>query len=300
MSENKITDDQANEALQQVMGMTNDSEDVRVEEPAPEPPAEPEPAPAEPVAAAEVPEETPAAEPGADDLESLRKRNEELKVSGTQAEERFKARMDAQQQRYAENERIMRERVLRKSTAADRARQALQASLTEDGIDRAEVEKVIRELEGTMNPASASYTPPEPSPMATEDQQITLNNFLSEQSMTREDADEFGKWVQTEAPSAMSVPEQEVARQSLSGFLRLAHTRWQQSVHEKEKEAKRDDAVGAVRSVKRTQREAAKAASASTTAPQKSAATPPAQTDLSKLTDEDISALLRQSVEQYP
>jgi len=293
----EVTEEQAGEALQQLTLQGLESED-ELDEPVAEPSA-----PAE-TATEQEPQETVQAqeevtEDAGDDVESLRKRNEELESATKEAEKRFNERLEALKQRTSSNEQILRDRYLRKSTVADKALKVLRATRSDAGVSEAEVDQAIREMEGTLNPASASYAPPEPSPMANEDQALVLNSFLNEQGMTVAEAEEFGKWVSGEATTAMSPAEQAVASQSLDGFLRLAHTRWQQSVHDKEKESKRDDAVGAVRAVQRTQREAARAASSAPVAPKKQPASPVTETDVSKLTPDDISALLRQSVEQY-
>ena len=113
------------------------------------------------------------------------------------------------------------------------------------------------------------------------------------------EGEEFGQWIQREAPTVMTQAEQNVAGDSLDGFLHLAHNRWKQGAREKEKEQTRSDAVGAVKSVQRTQREAARAASAAPVSPKKQAAGSPDEGKLSDLKPEDVSSLVRQSVEQY-
>jgi hypothetical protein len=105
--------------------------------------------------------------------------------------------------------------------------------------------------------------------------------------------------MQTEAASTMSPAEQAVAGESLGGFLRLAHLRWNESMAAKAKEVKRDDAVAAVRVVQRTQRAAARASASTTAAPRKQPAPSNQEVDITKLTKDDIAALVRQSVEQY-
>jgi hypothetical protein len=291
----KVTEDEASEALHQLVHGVSDEEDEQVEVTEPEPSGEPVEA-AEP-GAEEVAVED-AVEVADDDLESLRTRNEELTAGAKEAEEQFNAKVEALQGRNASSEKILRDRLLQKATVVDKARKALEASRSENGIAESEVDQIIQEIRGTLNPGSTNYAPPEPQPVASEDHELILNSFLNEQGMTRKQADEFGTWIQTEAATSMSQREQAVAGDSIDGFLRLAHGRWREGVQEKEKE-KRSDAVGAVRSVQRTQRAAAKAASASPTAPKKQTAGTGAGTDEAKLTKDDVSALLRQSVEQY-
>ena len=254
-----ITDDQANEALNEIMGIADDEGEASGETKEAEPAAEAA-APAEP-AAEETQVET-TEEVHTDDLDSLRARNEELETAATAAETRFQERLKAHQERTVANEQILHDKFLRKSTVSDRALKMLRATRTEEGAEQTEVDQVIRELEGTMNPASASYVAPEPTPMATEDQTLVLNHFLNEKDMTSTEADEFGTWMRTEAQNVMSPQEQAVASESIGGFLRLAHGRWRDVVHEKEKENTRSDAVGAVKSVQHTQRQAARAAKA--------------------------------------
>jgi hypothetical protein len=71
-------------------------------------------------------------------------------------------------------------------------------------------------------------------------------------------------------------------------------------MREQEKQETRDDAIGAVKSVQRTQRKAAQAASVSTSAPKKQpAGASDGTVDVSKLTNDEISTLVRQSVTQY-
>lgn len=287
----KVTEEQANQALQQLLSETPGMEEAAAAEPAAEEPAQEEPPAQE---SAEQPEEPVAAAPeaAADDLKSLESRYEtRLK----ETESRYEARLKALQARQQENDRILRDKYVRKSAVVDKALKTLRATRTPEGIAEGEVDSVIRELEGTMNPASTSYSPP---PTGYEDQAIVVNEFLNEKGMTTEEADEFGRWVRADAPAVLSPTEQAIAQRDLDGFLRVAHYRWQEGMREKDKKAKVDDAVQAVKSVQRTQREAARAA-APTAAPKKQP--PPQNTaiDVKKLTKEDISALLRQSVEQY-
>lgn len=300
----KVSEEQAGEALQQLLGNAEESESEQTEVEAAEPS---EAAPVEEQAEPEVTEQ--AAEAAAeDDLESLRKRNEELESATKETESRYEKRMKALQERTEANESILRDRYLRKSTAVDRALRVLRATKSSEGVSEADVEQAIREIEGTMNPQSASYAPPEPqyqqpqyqpTPQGNEDQALILNSFLNEKQMTAEDAESFTNWVRTQAGTEMSQQEQAVAAQSLDGFLRLAHGRWNDGIREKENNGRRDDAAAAVRSVQRTQREAARAAAPGNSAPKKQPAATPEEVDVSKLTPADVSALLRKSVEQY-
>ena len=260
MSENgKVTEEQANEALQQLLqdvhGEGAPSEPTQTQE------AAPEPSPAVEVAAPEPGAAEPTPEPEPDDITSLKKRLEEYEAQVAEKEKLHEARWKAFQDRASQNEQILRDRYLRKASTADRALRVLKATRTEQGIPEAEVDGVIRDIEGTMNPASASYVPPAPSPAATEEQAIILNGFLNEKGMTMEEANEFGTWVRSEGATKLTPREQAVAEQSLDGFLRIAHGRWQEGQRESTKQTTRSNAVEAVKSVQRTQREAAKAAS---------------------------------------
>jgi hypothetical protein len=117
--------------------------------------------------------------------------------------------------------------------------------------------------------------------------------------MDGSEADQFGKWIRSEGSSALSLPEQAVANESLDGFLRIAHNRWRSAASAQSKQQKVDDAVAAVKSVQRTQRQTARAAEVSGGAPKKQPTKTSEEVDVKKLTQNDISALLRQSWEQY-
>jgi hypothetical protein len=294
----KITEEQANAAFQQ-LAHPDESESAQVTTAAPEPPAAEAPAAETVQAEAAVTEGAEGAVVESDDLVSLKKRLDDSEARGKQIEEQANLRTQALQQRQAESERILRDRYIRKATVADKALKTLRASRSEQGVPEADVDRVISELESTMHPSSASYVPPETRTATTEDQALVLNSFLNEKGMTGAEADEFGTWMRTEAVKVLSPREQELPRESLDGFLRIAHNRWQEGVRESVKETKRSDAVVAVQSVQRVQREAAKAASASPTGPRKQPAGKAETIDVAKLTRDDVSALLKQSVEQF-
>lgn len=301
----KITAEDAGKALHQLSFASDDEPAQEITEPLPiplplvtDPPAE-ETKPAEPV------EETPAvtteepveeAKPaaGEDDVASLQARLDE-------SESRSKRRMEAVQSRHQESIRILRDRYLRKSTASDRAAKVIEAALGEDGVDKDEAQRVVQELKGTMHPDSSSYAPPTPQPsgVATEDQRLVFNDFLNEQGMELTEAQEFGEWISTKAGKAMSPTEVAVANESLDGFLRLAHRRWKEGTGEKDREAQRTDAQDAVRVVQRNQKNKARAAAGPGGAPKKQPTSPSTAIDNRKLSKEDISALVRQSVTQY-
>ena len=296
MVKQMVTEEQANEAFKQLTFNSGGQDGVP-----PQPESAPVPEPETPeaeqpagdavpqveagtAAEVQVPEEVPA--PTQQDVDDL--------------EKRFQERADATQQRFQQNQQILNDRNLRKSTSHDRLLNALMATRTEGGIAESEVDRIIREAQGTMNPASASFVAPEPAPVAVplvatqEEQAIVTNNFLNEKGMTDNEATEFGNWITSDGQTALTAGEQDVARQSIDGFLRIAHGRWQGVV----KENKRSDAVDAVRTVQRTQRAAAKAASPATTAPKTQPAAP-AQKDLKDLTPDDVSKLVRLSITQY-
>lgn len=117
--------------------------------------------------------------------------------------------------------------------------------------------------------------------------------------MTAEEADKFGKWMQGEAVTALTPQEQAVAEQSLDGFLRLAHMRWQTGVRETDasNQKRETDAAAAVKAAQRIQRDAGRAASAPSTAPKKQPTTAK-HADLNKLSKNDISELMKRSVEE--
>ena len=290
----KVTDEQAEAALHQLMGTPDEQEPAPAAE-------EPEPAPVEAQPEAEVEAEPEVAAEEAvpdDDVTSLRERLKKADDLDQQHQKDAQARTDAMQKRFSDNERILRERYVKKSAVTERALKALEAAKSESGLDPAEADRIIAEMRGTMNPASASYAPAPEMAVATEDHEIVLNSFLNEKRMSELDAQEFGKWMSTEAGSVMSPIEQSVANRDLDAFLRIAHTRFSEGKREAEKAKQRADAVGAVKTVQKVQREAARAASSATAAPKKQPAGAKG-VDTSKLTPVDVSTLLQQSVSQY-
>ena len=298
----KVTEDQANAALQQLVGLNADGSEVATEPEPEEPPAEEPSEPPADEAEAEPSEAAPqtAAEPDAaetDDVQSLKKRLETIEADHKRDREQNEARLRAIQERHAANERILRDRHLRKSSIADKALRTLKAVRTEAGVPEAEVDRIIAELQGTMNPDSASYAPPPESyAQASEDQIVTLNSFLNEKGMTAAESDEFGKWLKYEAEKVLTQQEQDVARESLDGFLRLAHTRFHESQRATDatNQKRQADAAAAVKAAQRTQRAAARAATATPAAPLKS---PRPRTSASKTpTKDEIAELLRRSV----
>ena len=304
----KITEEQAAAALKEVLASNLDENEqpqvTSASVPAPaEPPAE-EPQPAAAAETAEATEEAASAEePASDDVESLKKRLADREAQDEQRQKSDEARWRAMQDRATENERILRERLLRKSAAADRARQILERSKTQEGVTQDEVDRVIQDIQGTLNPASAHYAPPPVQAEENEDKVIVLNRFLNEKNITQEEQEEFGRWIQSDGAKALTASEQAVAHQSLDGFLRIAHQRWQDAISEKVKATQRAETVNAVRSIQKTQKEAARAASAPSAAPKKQPTASSKELNLHKLPEKErneaISALVRASVEQY-
>lgn len=295
----KVTQEQAQEAFSALLTKTD---------PTPEPVAvEPSQAVAdepivEKVDATKAEEETKEeVQPAkSDDVLALEQRLEAAAAERKSVEERAEARVKAIQQRNAESERILRDRYLRKSTATDKALRVLKAAKTDAGVDPSEADRVIAELEATMNPASVNYAPPEPrGAVGTEEQALILNRFLNEQGMDTVEADKFGNWIRTEAVNILTPSEQAIASESLDGFLHIAHSRWQNAVSQTHKQQVVSDAVAAVKSVQQTQRQAAKAAEVTSSAPKRQTVAANSEVDVRKLTPNDISRLVRQSVEQY-
>jgi hypothetical protein len=305
----KISEEQAAAALKEVLASNLDEnehpQDTSVSVPTPaEQPAEEQPAPAAAAETAEATEEpAPVEEPASDDVESLKKRLADREAQDEQRQKNDEARWKAMQDRATENERILRERLLRKSAAADRARQILERSKTQEGVTQDEVDRVIADIQGTLNPASVNYAPPAVQAEENEDKVIVLNRFLNEKNITQEEQEEFGKWIQNEGSKVLTASEQAVAHQSLDGFLRIAHQRWQDTTSEKVKATQRAETVNAVKSIQKTQKEAARAASAPSAAPKKQPTASPKELNLHKLPEKErneaISALVRASVEQY-
>ena len=302
--EAQVTEEQAAAALHQIVtGEESEAQLTLVPVRSPEPTEEPEPPaeePAEPATetpAEEVPEA--AVSPETDDVASLKQRLAERDKQATEAEQHYQSRLTALQARQQESERILRERHLRKSTVADRALKILKATRSESGVPETEVDRVIQEIEGTMNPQSASYVPPSNQTEATENQAIALNTFLNEKQMDTNEADEFGRWIKTDAATSMHPNEQALAYRDIDGFLRIAHLRYQESL--KAKTNQRANAVEAVKTVQRTQKHAARAASAAPAAPRKTtvAGTPSNSIDFDKVTQDDVSTWIKQSLDQY-
>ena len=233
-----------------------------------------------------------------DDVASLKTRLEDAEKSAKEREEHFTERHKASQERHAESTRILQDRYIRKSTAADRALKIIEAAQTDTGVDPVEAKRVVEELKSTMHPESASYAPPVQRAEAVEDQQVVINSFLNEKDMTVAEGDKFGLWIKTESHNIMSPIEQAKAHTDLDGFLRFAHISWKEDV-DKKNDKQVGDAVGAVKAVKQVQKAAARAASATTTAPKKQVVTKSTGTDVKKLTDNDVSALFKASVEEH-
>ena len=307
MPEPVITEQQANDALKQMMAERESGQQLELAQSPPDEAPEEAPAeePAEPAPAEPAEPEPEAAATGAaaesDDVTSLKQRLAERDKAIEEAEKRHQARLDAMQSRSQANERILRERHLRKSTAADRALRLFKTwkQTPEQGVPEGDVDRAIAELEGTMNPQSPSYQPPATPIEASEDTAIALNAFLNEKQMDMGEADEFGKWIKADGAEVMNPNEQALAYRDIDGFLRIAHLRYTES--KRAKLNQRANAVEAVRTVQRTQKQAAKAASAAPAAPRKTtvASTPPNTIDYDKVTQDDVAKWLRQSVEQY-
>lgn len=298
----KVTEEQAGQALQDLIAGQNGGGTAEVELEGPElvdpdAPAEPE------VTPTGEPEPQGDEQPQGDDVDSLKQRVTALTEELEQGRKKHADQLTAVQTRFAQSEQILRDRHLRKSTVADNALKVLRKVRTEAGAAPDEIDRLIAEMEGTMHPSSTSYAPQAtpPRPAANEDQAIVLNAFLNEQGMTMQEAEEFGKWIQTKAGEVMSQAELAVADHSLDGFLRLAHGRFRQSLTQQDKNKRRDDVVTAVRAVQVNQRSAARASSASPGAlrkPMTNGASNRNMIDVAKLTNDDIAKLLVASVEQ--
>lgn len=299
-STGKITEEQAGEALRALLQQP-EAESAAVSEPEPAEPEVAEPEPAEPTGGEEQPAGEAAPEAAAaesDDVVSLKTRLAQAEAGRKAAVEAAEKRAQAMQERFAHSERILRDRYLKKSNVANQALQILKRARGPEGVPEADADRLIRDIESSMNPESASYVPPTQPQFTVEDQAIVLNSFLNEKTMTTEEAEEFGRWMRSDATTHLTPYEQAVAGRDLDGFLRLAHNRWQEGTKVADKEKQRNDAVLATKSVQRTQREAAKAASAAPSAPRKPSPTGPKPLNLKKLSHDDVSSLLRKAVEE--
>ena len=308
MPEPQITEQQANDALKQMMAERESGQQLELAQSTPDeateeaPAEEPaEPAPAEPAELEPEVAATGAPAADSDDVASLKQRLAERDKAIEEAEKRHQTRLDAMQSRSQANERILRERHLRKSTAADRALRLFKTwkQTPEQGVPEGDVDRAIAELEGTMNPQSPSYQPPATPVEASEDTAIALNAFLNEKQMDMGEADEFGRWIKADGAEVMNPNEQALAYRDIDGFLRIAHLRYTES--KRAKLNQRANAVEAVRTVQRTQKQAAKAASAAPAAPRKTtvASAPPNTIDFAKITPDMVSDWTKQLVDQY-
>lgn len=305
MAEAQVTEVEAADALRQLLAQSKGEQIAEAPvavAPEPEPVAEETvAAAAEPAPEPETQEAAPATEtePETDDVSSLRQRLADAEKQRTEQEALFKARWDAMNERNQQNQRILNDRFLRKATVADRALKTLHGVRSANGLPEADVDRVIQEIEASMNPASQSYAPLPPQPVATEDKAIALNDFLNEHGMTATEAQEFGRWMQVDASSVMTPSELRVADESVGGFLRIAHGRWQDAIRNKNNQ--RASAVEAVKTVQRVQKQASKAASAAPSAPRKTqvASAPKDTIDFKDVTPEMVSDWARKAVEQY-
>jgi hypothetical protein len=301
-----VTVEQANEALRALAAEANgDEPQPATEEPTPvaaeAPVAE---APVEEPPAESAPEAATAAD--GDDVVSLKKRLEEREQEVKRVTELHEQRLKAAQERFSQNEQILRQRFLRKATAAERALQTLKGTRTKEGVAETDVDRVIAEIEATMNPASPSYAAPPPGQVTpSEDQAIIFNSFLNEKGMSLDEAAEFGRWIQAESATKLSQRELAVSERDLDGFLRIAHVHWANGARDNDKAKVRTDAVAAVQAVKHVQREAARA-TAPPSAPRKQPAAAPSSpqyADVKKMTPEArqkwVSDLVKASVEEY-
>lgn len=318
--EPEVTEEQAESALRDVMGLENPEEvsaeskiipDERVEQ-AKE--AAVESAPTEAPASTEQPEGPPAeaAEtpvPESDDVTSLKQRLEQYETDLKTSEEKFQSRLKAQQDRFKQNEEILRNKHLRKSSALDTARRILEQSQTEGGVPEAEVVRALDTIRGTMNPDSASYAPPpqesaagyapQPSGNGREEQALIVNNFLNDRGMDEDEANKFNEWIRTEAEKNMSPGELSVASESLGGFLQLAHSHYRDAMRQKSEDT-RSDAVKAIKSVQRTQKQAARAAESRADGPVKpQPATTNREMTAENMTQEDAGRLIRAITDGY-
>lgn len=306
MAEEKVTPEQAEGALRELLSGKQEAQDTEEPAPAPDPETTPkveEPEPDQPAEAEEPepdagasPETEAASAPEGDDIVSLRKRIEEGEAKRKADKDLFDARWKAVNERGRQNEDILRKRLLTKSSIVDRARTMLERLSSDNGPTQVEVDRLLEDIRGTMNPASPSYVPPPQAQHAdlSEDHIITLNAFLNEHEMTAENADRFGRWLQGDGRTVLTPQEQAIADQSLDGFLRIAHRRWSDAETEADKKKRQADAVEAVKTIQKTQRLAAKAGAATPRAPTKTST--PAPSKPAKLSKDDVSALLRQTV----
>lgn len=304
------TDEQATAALEQLSArdLSPDGDQELNDQGLLEPPAEEQPK-VEAGAGDDQPPETEGTEAGEP------QEDDPVAIAVKEAEERLTSRFEDQRkvdrERSSQNEKILRDRILRHGSANSQARELLETALKDpDGFTREAAERVVAQLRGSVNPQSSSF---EPAPAATpsgsfneaearEDQALALNTFLNDVGLSKDEQDEFGKWVTSEGRTALSEREQAVAGVDLGAYLTIAHNRWTASRNTQKAEAKRSATTDAVRAVQRVQKAAARAGApaSSTRKPAASAAAARAGTiDIAKLTPNDVSKLVRESAERH-
>ena len=260
------SEDEANAALNTILGRNTEPEGSTEGDKAPSerPPQSLNYASEENAPVEEAPEET-AAEQQAegDDVASLKARLEEAEKKQAEYDRRFQ---DIQT-RSRQSIEATRARMLAKSTQLDKARILLERALTsEQGVDKAEVERLMAEIQSGYNPASSNYqpapTPFQPQPLPSEDAISGVNDFLNENGILTAEADEFGAWAR--GPShTLTQRDIDLANRDTYAFMHSAwpkFAKWK-AQQEADKQPEPSVTAKAIKTVQKVQKAAARAAS---------------------------------------
>ena len=224
-----------------------------------------------------------------DDIVSLRQRLAEREVEAA----RYKEQLEAVQTRNRQSLEAVNARSMRFASQRDRARQLLEKAMSPDGVDKSEAERLLADIRGGYNAASANYEPPQygqPTPTLTEDQTIATNEFFNERAFTQADVESFGEWARSKA--VLTERERRLASVDMHSFLALIEPRWRaDSAKVTQATQTANDNTRAVQTVSRVQKQAAKAAAASLGTQVSRSQTKPAGPV--RLTDEQLAAAMQ-------
>ena len=231
-----------------------------------------------------VAEETTSQDTGDDDVSSLKARHEA-------AVKRYEDQLTAVRTRSAQSLESVNRQKMKFASERDRARRILEKALTEDGVDKAEAERLLADIRAGYNPSSANYTP-QSDPVevaAQEDQAITVNQWLNDNALTDDEANRFSKWLRNES----NLTDGDRRIKDTYSLLSVVEPRWREA----EKGSKPSDTIRAIKTVQSVQRRAAKAAAAGVGASKNNAGKRPSAKKGERLTDDQVSELFRASME---
>lgn len=251
--------------------------------------AEPEVAEAEPVAEEAAPAEEPAEQ---DDVASLKTRLAEREAEAG----RYKEQLEAALARNRQSQESLNSRAMRFASQRDRARQLLEKAMSPEGVDKADAERLLADIRGGYNEASANYQPAQ-QPVAqpqSDDNSIAINEWLNDNGLTETEAASFDAWIRTKA----TLTDRERRLTDPYTLLTSIAPRWREAARsESEASAQSADTTRAIKTVARVQKQAAKTASAGIGST-KVGKSSPAMKNPPKPTDAELGALFRQSWEE--